>query len=92
MSKKGNGYHDYKQAIEDKKTCGTCGGGETVGLVSPNSQPGTVAIVPLVICGCQQSMYYMRLGTQMASCRCWQKQSDKPKILIPTVRAPRIMA
>lgn len=86
MSENGNGHWDFKKAQVDKKVCATCASGVGPFIIqgSPDMR-GTVQLAPVVICQNTQSFYYMRLGTQIASCEGWQEkpaQTEQPRIVI----------
>ncbi len=82
----GNGHWDFKKAQADKKVCATCVFGVGPFLVqgTPDMR-GALPVAAVVICQSAQSIYYMRLGAQIASCECWQEKTEpaeQPRIII----------
>jgi len=82
----GNNHWDFKKAQADKKVCATCNCGVGPFLVqgSPDLR-GVLPIAAVVICQNTQSIYYMRLGTQIASCECWKEKAaptEQPRIVV----------
>ena len=93
MGEKGNSHWNFEKAIQDKKICATCAHGGDRFMVQGQPTANGLPIATVRICQCQQSIYYMRLGTDIASCECWRKQAtkvDKPRILIPQKKIPPI--
>ncbi len=90
--KGGNGFPDYEQAIEDKKTCETCAYGNgpfLVPLAGVSPVAGGVQMAPMRICGCFTSERYGLLAADQSSCSgAWKEKAAQNIQIAHSFKAP----
>ena len=87
----GNGFPDYKQAIEDKKVCATCmygNGPFVIPLATQGPIAGGTPAATVRICGCFASQWFGRLSADKASCEQWGERPNESSRIVQAFKQP----